>query len=191
MGNILSSSCPDLAPPLLAKSTDINSLISEVHLTSARVTHVICANLTHTLSLDLLKQTQSPFIMSDTQSDRSVLPSPGELRDKIYRNLVRKTYLALGPTPEYPFSYNPPKPLAPSAGLVILRVSQATSSEALKILYEESVVLFKLDHTTRFSYDGPPHNARAQRPKRAVGLMKNVSFVISSTRIFFWFLEDS
>lgn len=129
--------------------------------------------------------------MSDTQSDRSVLPSPGELRNKIYRNLVRKTYLALGPTSERPFSYNPPKPLAPSAGLVILRVSKATSSEALEILYEESVFLFKLDHTTRFSDDGPPHNARAQRPKRAVGLMNNVSFVISNTRIFFWFLEDS
>lgn len=63
------------------------------------------------------------------------------------------------------------KPLTASAGLVILRVSKATSSEALKLLYEESVFLFKID----FEPDGlsgePPQ-------KKAVVLMKNVSFDI-------------
>ena len=102
--------------------------------------------------------------MSGTQPDRSVLPLPGELRHKIYRILVKKTYLA---------SQRPvaDEPLATSAGLVILRVSKATCTEALKILYQESVFLFKLDHETAFWCSEPP--------QKAVGLMTNVSFVIS------------
>lgn len=112
--------------------------------------------------------------MSDAQINRSVLPFPAELRLKIYRNLVKKTYLALGTTPEHYLSATDGdrKPLAPSAGLVILRVSKATSAEALKLLYEESIFLFKLDFKTDFICDGPP--------QKAVALMKNVSFDISA-----------
>ena len=112
--------------------------------------------------------------MSDMQSGRSVLPFPAELRLKIYRNLVKKTYLALGTTPEHYFSAEKGnrKPLTPSAGLVILRVSKATSAEALKLLYEESVFLFKIDFTTDFLCDAPP--------QRAVAMMNNVSIEISA-----------
>ncbi len=112
--------------------------------------------------------------MSDAQPDRSVLPFPAELRLKIYRNLVKKTYLALGTTPEHFLSAEEgnPKPLTPSAGLVILRVSKATSAEALKLLYEESVFLFKIDFTTSFLCDASP--------QRAVALMNNVSIEISA-----------
>lgn len=93
-----------------------------------------------------------PSTMSDTQSDQSVLPFPGELRNQIYRDLVKKTYLALRKIPK---TQSPDKNAA-SAGLVILRVSKATSTEALKILYEESVFLFKLDHTIFFLTHGTP-----------------------------------
>lgn len=118
--------------------------------------------------------------MSDTQSDRSVLPFPAELRLKIYRNLVKKTYLALGTTPEHYFSAKKgnPKPLTPSAGLVILRVSKATSAEALQLLYEESVFLFKVDFTTGFLCDAPP--------QRAVAMMNNVSIEISAENSAFF-----
>lgn len=114
--------------------------------------------------------------MNDIQSDRTVLPFPAELRLKIYRNLVKKTYLALEPTPERrgPFATRgiTRKPFQASAGLVILRVSKATSAEALNLLYEESVFLFEVDFTAGFWYDGPP--------KMAVALMKNVSFEVSN-----------
>lgn len=52
--------------------------------------------------------------MSDSQSDRSVVPFPAELRPKIYRNLVSQTFLALETTPE-PYFSGSPSP-SPSVG---------------------------------------------------------------------------
>ena len=65
-------------------------------------------------------------MMNHIFSDRSALPFPAELRLDMYRHPVRKTYLALPPRDPYL-----DEPFTPSAGYVILRVSKATSSEAL------------------------------------------------------------
>ena len=113
-------------------------------------------------------------MMNGNKLERSVLPLPTELRLEIYRHLVCKTYLAVHTIPErcivHPSWSN--RHLTVSPGLVILRVSKATCSEALKLLYDESVFVFKIDFATPFSYDFPPQNA--------VPLMSNVSFEISA-----------
>ena len=112
--------------------------------------------------------------MRDNQSDPGVLPFPAEIRLEIYRCLIRREYLAVKTIPEHCFyhpnwNYQPP---AVPAGLVILRVSRATSAEALKLLYEESIFVFKLDFTTPFTYDMPSY--------KAVVLMRNVRFELSA-----------
>ena len=107
--------------------------------------------------------------MSEVPSGRSVLPLPAELRLEIYHHLVCKTYLALTT-----WCANG-KLAPPSAGLVILRVSKATSSEALKLLYEESIFLFRLSFQDGFRCEAPS--------QKAVALMNNVWFDISDEKI--------
>ncbi len=109
------------------------------------------------------------FTMSEVPSGRSVLPFPAEPRLEIYRHLVCKTYLAL------PTWCAGGKLAPPSAGLVILRVSEATSSEALKLLYEESIFLFRLSFQDGFRCEAPS--------QKAVALMNNVWFDISDEKI--------
>ena len=112
--------------------------------------------------------------MGDIQSKRSVLPFPAEIRLEIYRCLVSRVYLAMTTTPErciYHPDYNN-KPLEVQPGLVILRVSKATSSEALKLLYDESVFVFKLDFATPFFCD--------ILSQKAAALMSNVWIEVSA-----------
>ena len=98
--------------------------------------------------------------MGDTQPKRSVLPFAAEIRLKIYRNLVKNTYLAVGTTFEDWFmcSKEDRKLLPACTGLVILQVSKATCAEALPLLYEESIFLFQLDFM-----ESLPGNTPAQR----------------------------
>ena len=76
--------------------------------------------------------------MSDIQSDRSVLPSPAEVRLKKpphnYRNLVKKAYHALRTAPErfHSTAEGNRKPLTASADPVILRVSKIYQFEGLE-----------------------------------------------------------
>ena len=116
--------------------------------------------------------------MSGNKLEPSVLPFPAELRLEIYRYLVCKTYLAVHTIPERSISHPSwsNRHLTPSPGLVILRVSKATCSEALKLLYDESIFVFKIDFATPFFYDFPP--------QKAVALMRNVSFEISARTTF-------
>ena len=112
--------------------------------------------------------------MNKDQRGLNVLPLPAELRLEIYRCLVRRFYLAVITTPEncmqHP-DWQYKRPVVPR-GLVILRVSKDTSREALDVLYNESVFVFKLDFATPFPYDIPPYKAVAE--------MRNVCFELSA-----------
>lgn len=126
--------------------------------------------------------------MGDIQPKRRVLPFPAEIRLGIYRYLLSKVYCAINTVPQrctiHP-RYNG-KPVEVSPGLVILRVSKATSSEVLKLLFDESAFVFKLDFTTPFFCD--------ELSRETAALMKNVWFEVSAEVLasgsahagFFW-----
>lgn len=63
-------------------------------------------------------------------------------------------------------------PIAVSPDLAILRVSKATSSEALKVLFDKSVFVFKLDFTRPTFYE--------EIPRETAALMKHVWFEVST-----------
>ena len=111
--------------------------------------------------------------MRDIQSMRRVLPFPAEIRLEIYRHLVNRTYYAITTVPERSImhpNYNN-KPFAVSPGLVILRVSKTTKSEASTLLFDESVFVFKLDFATPFSCD--------ELSRKVAARMKTVWFEVS------------
>ena len=98
----------------------------------------------------------NPQLMDDVVLKRVVLPVPAELRNMIYRCLVRKTYLIYWPLG---------KGTVPSGGLdtvlslpkalvefPIFQVSKTTRKEALALLYAESTFRYWVDRT-RQSYD--------------------------------------
>lgn len=123
--------------------------------------------------LDRSNQNRIPFIMRDIQFMRRVLPFPAEIRLEIYRYLVGRMYYAINTVPERSImhpNYNN-KPFAVSPGLVILRVSKATNSEASTLLFDESTFVFKLDFATPFSCD--------ELSRKVAARMKTVCFEIS------------
>lgn len=93
--------------------------------------------------------------MDDIVLKQVVLPVPAELRNMIYRYLVRDTYLiywpvAKGPSPSGLDTDSPlPKALVE---FPIFQVSKTTREEALALLYAESTLRYWVDRT-RQSFD--------------------------------------
>ena len=96
----------------------------------------------------------NPQLMDDVILKQAVLPLPAELRNIIYRYLVRDTYLVYWPPGK---STNPsdldkilPLPKA-LVEIPIFQVSKTTRKEALALLYAESTLRYWIDRT-RQSY---------------------------------------
>ena len=97
----------------------------------------------------------NPQLMDDVVLKRVVLPIPPELRNMIYRYLVRDTYLVYWPlekrTNPLGLDINLPLPRA-IFKFPIFKVSKTTRNEALALLYAESTLQYWVDRT-RQSYD--------------------------------------
>ena len=90
--------------------------------------------------------------MDDVVLKPEVLPFPAELRNMIYRYLVRKTYLVYWPLWEErnPLGLDTDLPLPESlVESPILQVSKATRREALALLYAESTFRYWVDRTRK------------------------------------------
>lgn len=112
--------------------------------------------------------------MDDIRSERRVLPFPEEIRLGIYHHLFSKQYCAIKMIPEryrgHPRFMN--RPIEVSPGLVILRVSKTTSSEASALLFNESIFVLRLDFTTPCLCD--------ELSRNAVARIKTVCFEVSA-----------
>ena len=97
----------------------------------------------------------NPQLMDDVVLKRVVLPVPAELRNMIYRDLVRKTYLVYWPLGKSTNPLGLDTDLSLPKALVefpIFQVSKTTRREALALLYAESTLRYWVDRT-RQSYD--------------------------------------
>ena len=98
----------------------------------------------------------NPQPMDDVILKQVVLPVPGELRNMIYRHLVRDTYLIYWPLGKGPSPSSLDTNLSLSKALVsfpIFRVSKTTRKEALALLYGESTLRYWIDRTRQsYSY---------------------------------------
>ncbi|CAF9933559.1 hypothetical protein IMSHALPRED_009392 [Imshaugia aleurites] len=72
--------------------------------------------------------------LGDPKHDQALFRFPREIRDEIYRLLVKGCYLACE------------EKNVDQAGLSVLRVSKSIGAEAMEILYSESVFRFFIDH---------------------------------------------
>lgn len=101
--------------------------------------------------------------LGNSQHGGALFTLPRELRDEIYRLLVKKRYII------YITPHEDNHVTTEKHDLAILEVSQAVSSEALEILYSEAVFCFSVD----FRSDDYP-----RRPSQLTNRIKNVEFNI-------------
>ena len=90
--------------------------------------------------------------MDDIVLKREVLPVPAELRNIIYRYLVRKTYHVYWPLSQerHPSGLDTTLPLPKAlADFPIFQVSKTTRKEALALLYTESTFRYWVDRTRK------------------------------------------
>ena len=115
--------------------------------------------------------------MDDIVLKREVLPFPAELRNMIYRYLVRKTYLVYWPSWR---ERNPPGldtdlPLPKAlVDFPIFQVSKKTRKEALALLYAESTFRYWIDRTKK-SY----HYRDACPGEEILDLVQNIEIHVS------------
>ena len=94
--------------------------------------------------------------MGDIVLKREVLPFPAELRNMIYRYLVRKTYLVHWPSRKERNSLGLDTDLPLPKALIdfpIFQVSKTTRTEALALLYAESTFRYWVDRTRKSYHD--------------------------------------
>lgn len=116
-------------------------------------------------------------LMDDIVLKRRVLPFPAELRNMIYRYLVRKTYLVYWPLLKGKHSPDLDAELSLSKALVecpILHVSKTTRKEALALLYTESTFRYWVDRT-RQSY----HYRDTCPGKEILDMVQNIEIHVS------------
>lgn len=90
--------------------------------------------------------------MDDIALKRDVLPVPAELRNLIYRYLVRKIYLISWPSPQerHSSALDTTEPLPNAlADFPIFQVSKTTRREALALLYTESTFRYWVDKSRK------------------------------------------
>jgi len=97
---------------------------------------------------------------------RTVLPLPSELRNRVYTLLLCDTYRS-------PPSNRQAEPIINLANLAILRVSKATSKEALGILYSQSTFKSNIDCDDTSKYSSPSINAAAKIQRVAIEVSGN------------------
>ena len=118
--------------------------------------------------------------MDDDVLKEEVLPFPAELRNMIYRYLVRKTYLVYWPSwaersPSGLDTEPLPKALVDNP---IFKVSKTTRKEALALLYVESTFRYWVDRT-RKSY----HYRDTCPGEEILDLVQNVEIHVSAPNV--------
>ena len=96
---------------------------------------------------------------------------PREIRDKIYRLLIAKTYLVYGHPFYHQDHHRKPKVKA-KADLALLRTCKAVYEEASDMLYSKAVFRFAIDYDDA---ENPP----SPLPKRLTDRMMNVDFILN------------
>lgn len=115
--------------------------------------------------------------MDDIVLKREVLPFPAELRNLIYRYLVRKTYLVYWPLwgAKNPSDFDTDLPLPKAlVDFPVFQVSKTTRKEALALLYAESTFRYWVDRT-RKSY----HYRDACPGEEILDLVQNIEIYVS------------
>ena len=108
-------------------------------------------------TISTIVSVSNPNPLGDPENGGALFTLPRELRDEIYRFVVKGYYIVFDLYGQY-YCDNP--------RLTIFRVSQAISSEALEIFYSESV----FSHIIDVEHPRPP----LKTPTMAVTRMKNV-----------------
>lgn len=112
--------------------------------------------------------------LGDPKHGGALFTPPREIRDEIYRLLVKGSYLVFAPSePEHGGSVSVTHPQTyANPDLVILLISQAISREAQDLLYSESVFRYSVD-IYAFEIPRPPIQAmsRIQNVKISIGCL--------------------
>ena len=114
-----------------------------------------------------MSSTTSHISQGDPTHGGAVFRLPREIRDTIYRLLVRGRYSA----------NVEPNRSPPYLDLSVLRVSKLISHEAMEILYSESVFVFVIDMNDHRTY---LKAEKFSRLKRIAPLMKNIDIDIET-----------
>lgn len=110
---------------------------------------------------------------AEHSAQRGLLPFPGEIRNNIYRHVFLPSYKVMWPNSLNALSVRP----VITADLAILRISKATSEEAMSLLYTECRFRYTIDLGERTHSPCPSLSAATQ--------MNNIVLdVLSSLRIF-------